>query len=235
VLRDHSILVLGQVSEPVRALAERTAAERSARLVVAGDSDESSRLAAPGAYQRRNFAVAVAAAREAVGALDPARVQAVGEALELPGRMQVLDGDPPLIVDAAHNPHAAQALAEALPEAVAGAPVVACLAILADKDAAGILEALAPRLELAICTEVPVERLAGAGRPGAESLDAARLGGLAQAAGVPRVEAIADPEDAVRRAAAAASEHGGVALIAGSHYLLGYAAGARLREGDSAA
>ena len=235
VLRDHSILVLGQVSEPVRVLAERTAAERSARLVVAGDPDEPLRLAAPGAYQRRNFAVAVAAAREAVGALDPASVRAVGEALELAGRMQVLGGDPPLIVDAAHNPHGARALAEALPEAAAGAPVVACLAILADKDAAGILEALAPRLELAICTEVPVKRLAGTGRPGTESLDAARLGVLAQAAGMPHVEAIADPEDAVRRAVAAAREHGGVALIAGSHYLLGYAAGARFREDDSAA
>jgi dihydrofolate synthase/folylpolyglutamate synthase len=48
VLRDHSTLVLGQVSPEVRGLAERTAAKRNARLVVAGELDPSVRLAAPG-------------------------------------------------------------------------------------------------------------------------------------------------------------------------------------------
>ena len=55
-------------------------------------------------------------------------------------------GDVPMILDAAHNPDGAAALAEALAGA-AGAPVVACLAILADKDAAGIVDALAPALD----------------------------------------------------------------------------------------
>jgi folylpolyglutamate synthase/dihydropteroate synthase len=119
--------------------------------------------------------------------------------------------------------------------ATGGAPVVACLAILADKDAAGILRALAPRMELAICTEVPALGLAGAGRPGAESLQAEELAELARAAGVPRAEAIPEAEEAVRRAAAIAREHGGVALITGSHYLLGYAADTALRPGDGVA
>jgi dihydrofolate synthase / folylpolyglutamate synthase len=235
VLRDHSTLVLGQVPDDVRALAERTAAERNARLVIATDPKVSSRLVAPGAYHRRNFAVAVAAAHEAMGPLDSTRVAAVAEALQLPGRMQMLGGDPPLILDAAHNPHGARALAEALPEASGGVPVMACLAILADKDATGILNALAPRVELAICTEVPAERLAGAGRPGAESLDAPRLADLARAAGISRAEAVAEPEEAVRRTVIAASERGGAALITGSHYLLGYAAGARVRQCDGVA
>ncbi len=234
VLRDHSTLVLGRVGEPVRALAERTAAQRSARLIVAGDPESGLRLAAPGAYQRRNFAVAIAAAEAALGPLDPGRVRAVGEGLELPGRMQLLSGAPPLILDAAHNPDGARALAEALPEATGGAPVVACLAMLADKDAAGLLGALAPRLEVAICTELPPERLARAGRPGARSLEAWRLAQLAEAAGLSRTEVIRRPEAALQRAMAAAAERGGVVLVTGSHYLLGYAASARFEQDSHA-
>ena len=48
VLRDHSTLVLGRVGDGVRELAERTAAERNARLVVAGDPDPELRLSVPG-------------------------------------------------------------------------------------------------------------------------------------------------------------------------------------------
>jgi dihydrofolate synthase / folylpolyglutamate synthase len=234
VLRDHSTLVLGRVGDPVRALAERTAAQRSTRLVVADDPEPGLRLAAPGAYQRRNFAVAIAAAEATLGRLDSDRVRAVAESLELPGRMQLLSGAPQLILDAAHNPDGARALAEALPEATGGAPVVACLAILADKDAAGLLGALAPRLELAVCTELPAERLARAGRPGARSLEASRLAEVAQGAGLARTEVIRQPEAALRRAVAAASERGGVTLVTGSHYLLGYAAGARPEHGSRA-
>jgi dihydrofolate synthase/folylpolyglutamate synthase len=232
VLRDHSTLVLGRVGDAVRALAEQTAAGRHARLVAAPDPEPELQLAIPAAYQRRNFAVAIAAAEAIIGTLDPDRVRAVGDALDLPGRMQVLAGTPPLILDAAHNPDGARALAEALPEASGGAPVVACLAVLADKDAAGLVEALAPALELAICTELPAERLAHAGRPGARSLGASRLAQMAKSAGVP-AEVVGQPEAALRRAMTAAEELAGATLVTGSHYLLGYAENARLGRGAS--
>jgi dihydrofolate synthase/folylpolyglutamate synthase len=233
VLRDHSTLVLGRVDGSVHELAERTAAERHARLVVAGDPDPAMRLSVPGPYQRRNFAVAAAAAEAALGGLDPDLTHAVAEELELPGRVELLEGDPPLVLDAAHNPDGARALAEALGEAVGEAPVVACLAILADKDAAGILAALAPRLEVAVCTELPAERLARAGRPGARALEASRLGELAAAAGLARTEVVEEPQAALRRAAAAATERGGVTLVTGSHYLLSYAWTARRAQSSS--
>jgi dihydrofolate synthase/folylpolyglutamate synthase len=233
VLRDHSTLVLGRVGGAVRELAERTAAERNARLVVAGDPEPEVRLSVPGAYQRRNFAVAAAAAEAALGGLDPDLTRAVAEELELPGRVQLVEGDPPLVLDAAHNPDGARALAEALGEAVGEAPVVACLAILADKDAAGVLAALAPRLEVAVCTELPAERLALAGRPGARALEASRLGELAEEAGLPRTEVVEEPQAALRRAASLASERGGVTLVTGSHYLLSYAWTARRAQSSS--
>ncbi len=219
VVRDHSTLVLGRVSSAVRGLAERIAAARSARLIDAGDPEPSLRLAVPGAYARRNFAVASAAAAAALGGLDADLVDAVAAGLELPGRMQVLPGDPPLVLDAAHNPDGARALAEALPEGIGEMPVVACLAMLADKDAPGVLEALASRLALAVCTELPGGRLARIGRPGALPMAAGDLAEVARAAGV-KAETITEPRAAVRRALAAARERDGVALVCGSHYLL---------------
>ncbi len=222
VLRDHSTLVLGRVSPRVRELAERMTAARSAELIDADGLEASPQLAAPGGYPRRNFAVARAAAAAVLGDLDADLVDAVAAGLELPGRMQVLPGDPPLILDAAHNPDGARALAEALPEAIGDRPVVACVAMLADKDASGVLEALRPTIALAICTELPAARLARAGRPGALPLAAGDLARAARAAGV-EAETATEPGAAVRRALAAARERGGVALVCGSHYLLRHA------------
>jgi dihydrofolate synthase / folylpolyglutamate synthase len=224
VLRDHSILVIGEVSPAVRELAERTARERSARLVEAAEHDPAVELAVPGAYVRRNFAVATAAVTAVLGQLDPDRVRAVATGIELPGRMQVLDGDPPLVLDAAHNPPGAAALAEALPEVLDGAPVVACLALLADKDAAGVVRELAPVIEMAVCAELPAEQLARAGRPAARSLDAGQLGEAVKESGV-EAEVVCEPGPAVRRAVAEARARRGAALVTGSHYLLRYAVG----------
>jgi dihydrofolate synthase/folylpolyglutamate synthase len=125
------------------------------------------------------------------------------------------------VLDAAHNLDGARALAEALAERLEGQPVVACMAILADKDAAGIVGALAPALTAAVCTEIPVARLEGSGRPGTSAVPAAELVRLCEAASVPAT-AHTDPAGAVALAGAMARERGGVTLIAGSHYLLGY-------------
>lgn len=222
VLRDHSVLVVGELSPGVRELAERTARERSATFVSAGEHDPNIELAIPGAYARRNFAVAIAAATAVLGSLDPARVHAVATGLELPGRMQLLEGDPPVVLDAAHNPPGAAALAEALPEATAGVPVMACLALLSDKDAAGVVRELAPVIDLAVCTQLPAEQLAHAGRPAARSLEAEELAGTARDAGVDAM-AVSEPGAAVERTLGEAGRRSGAALVSGSHYLLRYA------------
>jgi folylpolyglutamate synthase/dihydropteroate synthase len=114
-------------------------------------------------------------------------------------------------------------LAEALGPVAAGRPVVACLAVLSDKDAAGVVEALAPELAGLVATEVPAERLATAGRPGAEGFPAGDLAALAHAAGVGWVGEERDPRAALSVARAQALELGGVVLVTGSHYLLDYA------------
>jgi dihydrofolate synthase/folylpolyglutamate synthase len=223
VLRDHSTLVIGPLAPAIDDLARRTAAERHARLIDVRDLSPAVELATPAPYLRRNFAVALAAAEVVLGSLDPARVRDVAGGLELHGRMEVVDGDPPLVLDAAHNPAGARALAEALPEVAGGRSVTACAAVLADKDAAGIVGALAPAVAGLVATEVPAERLAEAGRPGARALPAANLAAAAREAGLGWVGEEVDPVGAIALARERAQPVDGMVLVCGSHYLLRYA------------
>jgi dihydrofolate synthase / folylpolyglutamate synthase len=221
VLRDQTTLVLGEVSAPVASLAERTARERGAKLVRAPlDPGPDVELRAPGSFQRRNFALAAAAIEAFVGRLDPPAVAEAAAVVTVPGRLERIADDPPSYIDAAHNPAGAAALASALPAVVGEGPVVACLAILADKDAEAMVRALAPTLERAVCTELPRQALEGHGRPGARSHPAQELVAACERAELP-AEAEPDFAAALRRAGSLATEReGGVVLIAGSHYAI---------------
>jgi dihydrofolate synthase/folylpolyglutamate synthase len=221
VLRDQTTLVLGRVPPAVEALAERTAAAHGARLVRAPeDPGAELRLLAAGGFQRRNFALARAAAEAFLGELDPELVATAAATVAVPGRLERIAERPPTFLDAAHNPDGAAALAEALPAVVDGRRVVACLAILADKDAGEMVRALAPALERAVCTELPVAALEAHGRPGAASRPAAELVAACEAAGLP-AEAAPDFEAALRRATELASEPpAGAVLVAGSNYAI---------------
>jgi dihydrofolate synthase/folylpolyglutamate synthase len=227
VLRDHTALIAGPVDAGVDALARRTAAERHARFVPVRDLAPGVELASPAPYQRRNFAVALACVDVLLGSLDAERVRRVAAEIELRGRMEVIEEEPDLILDAAHNPDGARAVVEALAEIARGREVVACLAVLDDKDGAGIVDALAPAVSAVVATEIPAERLENVGRPGARSLPASQLATAAEEAGIVRAEAVAEAGAAIDRARALAAEREGVALVCGSHYLLAYAAGGR--------
>jgi dihydrofolate synthase / folylpolyglutamate synthase len=237
VLRDQTTLVLGRVSPAVATLAERTARERGARLLVAPeDPGQAVRVRAAGPFQRRNFALAVTAVEAFLGELDPERVTAVAAEIEIPGRLERIAEDPPAYLDAAHNPEGAAALAEALPAIAGSRPVVACLAILRDKDAKAIVEALAPVVERVVCTELPagpdsewretrqIDRFR-ATRPSFESAELAEISGRA---GAP---AEAEPElaHAVERGRELAAAAGGILVVAGSHYALAPARAALAR------
>ena len=223
VLRDHTTLVLGPVSRDVAEVARRAAAAHSARLIDVRDLGPGVSLPTAAPYLRRNFAVALAAADAMLGGLDPERVAGVAAGLELHGRMEVIESDPVTVVDAAHNPAGAAALAEALPAVAGGRPVVASLAVLADKDAEAMVGALAPMVAGVVATEIPGDRLAAAGRPGARALGAHALADAAREAGIGWVEEVPDPAAAVARARSVAQAQGGVLLVTGSHYLLRYA------------
>ncbi len=219
VLRPATTLVVGDLTPEIAALARSAAADRQAAFIVADPLPDKTLPPTTAPYLRRNAAVAVALAETVAGEIPPERIAATLTAAELPGRAQLVAGDPPLIADAAHNEAGARALAEALPELSEGRPVIGCLSVLADKDAAAIAAALAPRLQHAVCTAA--DPGPAMGRPGAPALDAADLSGEMARAGVD-AEALADPQAAIARTLELARARGGVALFAGSHYLLRY-------------
>ena len=100
-------------------------------------------VAAPKVFAQ-NVATAVAAGEAALGrALDPNVTRSALRALTLPGRFERLRTDPAVVVDGSHNPQAAAALADVIAEAFPEPPLIV-LGVLSDKDARGIVEALAP-------------------------------------------------------------------------------------------
>jgi dihydrofolate synthase/folylpolyglutamate synthase len=221
VLRDHTTLVLGRVGGGVAELAERTAAERGARLIVAPDDPgDGVELRAPGRFQRRNFALACAAAEAFLGLLDSGAVAAVAASLTIPGRLERVGENPLVFIDVAHNPDGAAALAEGLGEIAAERPVVACIAVLGDKDAGAMIRALAPVLSRVVCTELDSAALESRGLPGVASHSADKLAAACAEAGL-SAEQVPDFKAAVLRGRElAAGLPGGVLLITGSHYVL---------------
>lgn len=101
------------------------------------------RIAAP-AYQAANIATAIAATQAALGGA--LRADAVARTLatvRFPARFEVFPGDPLVVVDGSHNPQAARVLASAIRESFGKVKPRVLLGVLADKDARGIVEALA--------------------------------------------------------------------------------------------
>jgi dihydrofolate synthase/folylpolyglutamate synthase len=110
-----------------------------------------------GQYQAENAAVAIAAVEAFIGGAesklmdDVVRV-AIADASS-PGRLQVVNRDPLTILDAAHNPDGAASLAQALVEYFGAPKAVGVLAVLAEKDAAGLLRELADSFEQVVITK----------------------------------------------------------------------------------
>lgn len=236
VLRPGGALVLGPVSDPVRELARRRATAQGARLIEPHDGSAAP-LPGPPGFRRTDLELARAAAIYLLDSMgrgraadrlrdDPEHVARLAARTVIPGRLELIEGDPPLLLDVAHNPQGAAALAAAVAEPAGGRPLVACLAVLADKDLDGIVAALAPAVERLVCTELPA-KLLGGGRPGARSHSAGRLAASARRHGK-AAEEQPDPDQAIGRAEEWAAEHGGVALVAGSHHLVGRARDRRL-------
>lgn len=121
-----------------------------------------------GSFQLRNAAGALAVL-EALRERLPVDVTAIREGLRtvtVPGRFQRIASMPETIVDVAHNPEAARALAATLQERPARGRTLAVVGMLADKDAAGVIAALAELVDQWwVCTPgspraLPAARLA---------------------------------------------------------------------------
>jgi dihydrofolate synthase / folylpolyglutamate synthase len=210
VVRDHGVLVVGELDPGARVIAEAVARERHARLVEA-PADVGIPLRAPGRFQRRNFAIAAACAEAFLERpLDRATLERAARETTISGRMEVVAADPLTVYDGAHNPAGARALAEAIDEVLGERrPRVAAIGVLEDKDAAAMLAALMPKFDRIVFTRSRNPR----------SLSPATLTSLAEQLGGPPNETVAEPRAALERARALAGPGGAVA-VTGSIYLI---------------
>ena len=241
VVRDGATLAIGSGLHP-DALDEATlAASRHEARLVRSPPTLPVDLAAPGTFQRHNFALAATATAAFLGAetragdaragdalagdalaggdvagevlarLDEAAVREVAGSVSVAGRLEVVGRAPVTVVDGAHNPAGVRALVESLPEVVGERWPVAVVSVLEDKDAAGMLREL-----LACSCAVVFTRNANP-----RALSPGTLESLARqvSADPPPIELEADPGRALARARELAGPDGAV-LATGSIYLI---------------
>jgi len=229
VLEPDTTLVLGADLAPeALEVAANVAAARGARVVCARSDGPPVPLLATGAFQRRNFALARAAAEaylrapgvhglaaiEGVALEGDAHERAVRDAAArtaVPGRLQVIDEDPLTVLDGAHNPDAVAALIESLPEVLGDRPTALVLGVLEDKDAASMLASLLGHCERAWFTAPPSDR----------ALSPAALQSLARQLGFDAVSCEPEPGHALTQARRRAGQRAGAVLATGSVYLVG--------------
>src|SRR3989442_1499909 len=156
-----------------------------------------------GTYQPSNALLAVAAARE-LGA-DEAAIRRGLARVQWPGRFQVIGREPTFVLDAAHNPAGARALAASLHEYFPGQDITIIIGVSRDKDAASILGTLAPLARRMILTRARNPRAA----------DPRTLAAVA-----PTAEITASVTEALARARRTATP---VVCVAGSVFVVGEA------------
>lgn len=172
-----------------------------------------------GAHQATNAAIALAAAESFLTrsgrALDQDAARAGFAAVRSPGRLELVPrpGAAPVLLDGAHNPDAARALALALrTDFPAFDQRVLVLGMLGQKDVDGVVGALLPAADAIVVTQPPSERAAPIDR----IAKAARLAGHA-----PLIAP--DVRQALATATGIADPTRGVVLVTGSLYTVGAA------------
>jgi dihydrofolate synthase/folylpolyglutamate synthase len=155
-----------------------------------------------GAHQAQNAAVALAAVEAFVGD-EPLSGELVREAfgqVTSPGRLEVIRRSPTIVLDAAHNPHGAEATVAALEDSFTFSPLIGVVGVMEDKDYEGLLAVFEPMFAEIVCTQNSTAR----------ALPAAELAEVARGIfGVDRVHEIRRLDDAIDKAAGLA-EAGGV-------------------------
>jgi dihydrofolate synthase/folylpolyglutamate synthase len=178
-----------------------------------------------GAHQAQNAALALAAVEAFVGGDDALDAEVVREAfaeVTSPGRLEVIRRSPTIVLDAAHNPHGAEAVVAAVGDSFAFDPLIGVIGVMADKDHEGMLGAFEPVLAHLVCTQNSTDR----------SMPAAELAEVATGIfGQDRVSVAPALADAIDQAAALAEAGGvfgeaigsGAVLVTGSVVTVGEA------------
>ncbi|MFH0954427.1 MAG: folylpolyglutamate synthase/dihydrofolate synthase family protein [Verrucomicrobiota bacterium] len=236
IIKPGRTVICGSMPDEARDVIKRTAADRRATLILVEDAVSVRRvsqdlhgqkvkidtpaqsygtvvLPLPGKYQMENVALAVAAAQY-VNDASPfvVRDDAVKKGLKSvrwPARCQVLSEDPLVILDVAHNPNGARALAESLRELAKGKELGLIVGLLSDKDCRGFMTPFASLVKKCWAVQIQNERT----MPMDQLLACTRSVGL-EAAGSPLSQALAEAKEWGRGANRAV-------CIAGSLFLAG--------------
>lgn len=185
IIKDGAAVVSAEQAPAVAAVLRRVAGAHDARIAFSGEDfglvDQ--RLAVGGqlltirglsgqyvdeylpqygAHQGQNAALAVAAVESLIGGATqaiPGDILSEGlDKATSPGRLQLVGVAPTVVVDAAHNPHGAAALAQSLADSFDFDEWGLVFGVLADKDAGGIVDALLPSVAEVFATEPESER-----------------------------------------------------------------------------
>ncbi len=186
---------------------------------VRGRAGEYTELFLPlfGLHQAQNAAVAIAAVESFLGngtqrLTDEVLAEGLGTVTS-PGRLQLIGIEPSVLIDAAHNPHGADALAKAVLASFAFESVTAIVGVLDDKDARGIIEALDPVVDRFVISTSGTARSVAVDALGATAVSIA---------GADRVSVEPDLATAIESARRDAGPSGAV-LITGSVTMAGQA------------
>ncbi|SDB88168.1 dihydrofolate synthase / folylpolyglutamate synthase [Raineyella antarctica] len=109
-----------------------------------------------GEHMARNAALAVAAVEAFLG-MKPLTSEVIQDGLDqviAPGRMEVVRTSPTIVLDSAHNPHGAAAVARTIAEAFVFSPLIGVFAAMRDKDVRQVLEVLEPVMHQVVVTTV---------------------------------------------------------------------------------
>ena len=176
-----------------------------------------------GDHQSNNASLALASVEAFAGVkLDEELVRQAFSKVKSPGRCEIIYLDPIVIIDAAHNPHGAGAIAKTISTEFDFHLVVAVVAVLADKDVDGILQQLSTAVDYIITTQSNSPR----------ALDSDELAKIASKYFKPeQIEVISDLEGAITYAiekvnlSNQVSDGPGAVLITGSVVTAGVARG----------
>lgn len=168
-----------------------------------------------GEHQAQNLAVAVAAVEAFLGggkiAISDDILRSAISDVSSPGRLQLVKTEPPILLDGAHNPAGSQILAKTLRSEFSTKPLVGVIAVLAEKDAEGLLSNLKGIFHSVIVTQSTSPR----------SMPVADLEAVAKAALGQGVVGFEDYQTALTHGKAIALEIDGTLVVTGSITLVG--------------
>jgi len=187
--------------------------EQCQRVDVSGTRHDYGPLTIPllGAHQTINCATAIAALEASGLSVTPGQVHEGLVQTAWPGRFQIVNHDPTVVLDGAHNAAASERLAATLREHFAGRKLTLILGVLRDKNYDQMCQILAPLAVRVLCVPVNSERTS----------DPDELARWCKAANPPAFVTVA--RDLAEAYALARSENAEVIVIAGSLFLVGEA------------